>query len=95
MPNYNPDDFARSLPPMRLLERAGEGGNSLLEFLQKLRGSKGAIAPADELQRNRGQMSEPEYRKYLLDQLRKGQEMSDKANISTYERQSLPVSPTK
>jgi hypothetical protein len=84
---YNPDEFAKSLPPMRLLERAGEGGNSLLDFLQRLQGRPGNLRrpPTDDLQRQRGQMSDLEYRKYLADQLRQGQEA----------QQSLPVPPSK
>ena len=79
---------ARSLPAMRLIERAGEGGNSLLDFLQRLQGRPGNLRrpPTDDLQRQRGQMSEPEYRRYLTDQLRQGQEL---------QRQPLEVKPPK
>jgi hypothetical protein len=85
---YVGEDLARSLPGMRLIERAGEGGNSLLDFLRKLYGQSGnlpAPRPGDDLQRQRGQMSEPEYRQYLADQLRQGQQT----------QQSLPVPPSK
>jgi hypothetical protein len=87
---YVGEDLARSIPAMRLLERAGQGGNSLLEFLQKLQGQgRTRELPSqggnDALMRQRGQMSELEYRKYLDDQLRQGQQM----------QQSLPVPASK
>ena len=77
---YSPDEFAKSLPPMRLLERASEGGNSLLDFLQRLQGRPGNLRrpPVDDLQQRRGQMSEPEYRKWLMEQRDTGQQMSER-----------------
>ncbi len=84
---YDPTEpIVRSLPPIRFLERASEGGNTLLEFLQRLRGGRELPLQQDDLQRQRGKLSEPEYRQYLVDQLRQGQEL---------QRQPLEVKPPK
>jgi hypothetical protein len=73
---YDPNDFARSLPPMRFLERAGEGGDLVLQLLQKVLGQG---KPKDDLQGKRNQMSEPEYRAWLMKQGEMGQQMSDQS----------------
>jgi hypothetical protein len=73
---YNTDDFARSLPPMKFLQRAGEGGDYILQLLQKALGQN---APKDDLLQRRGKMSEPEYRAWLMKQGEMGQQMSDQS----------------
>ena len=86
---YDPaEDFVKSLPPMVLLRKAAQGGGAVLDLLNKLQGRPSELRrpPIDDMQRQRGGMAELEYRKYLADQLRQGQEM---------QQQPLEVKPAK
>jgi len=66
--------LAGSLPGMKLVERAGQGGDYLLQLLQQALGQGGQ---KDDLLQRRGKMSEAEYRAYLSQQSQLGQQMSD------------------
>jgi len=77
------EDYVRTSPLIDMLYRADEAGiGNMFNPRNRPPTSRGP----DDLQRQRGQMSEPEYRRYLADQLRQGQEM---------QRQPLEVKPPK
>jgi hypothetical protein len=82
---YVGEDLVRSLPPMQLLQRASEGGDIVLQLLNKVLGQG---KPVDNLQGKRNQMSEPEYRNWLLQQRQLGQQMSE-------QQQPMEVKPSK
>jgi hypothetical protein len=65
-----------SLPGIKLIERAGQGGDALLQLLQQALGRGG---PKDDMLKQRGKMSEAEYRAYLAQQGQLGQQMSDQS----------------
>ena len=86
---YDPaEDFVKSLPPMVFLRKAAQGGGMVLDLLNKLQGRPSELQrpPIDDMKRQRGQMAEPEYRKYLADQMQRGQQMQS---------QALEVKPSK
>lgn len=82
------EGYVRTSPLMDMMYRADEAGagnigsaiggagDSLGKFL-KGRGRPLPSRGPDDLQRQRGQMNELEYRKYLADQGRQGQQMAD------------------
>lgn len=66
--------YVRQSPAIDMLYRAdAAGAGNLLTPRNKPPKFRGP----DDLQRQRSQMSEPEYRKYLQDQLMQGQQMAD------------------
>lgn len=73
MPYNDPaKGVAESLPGMRLIQRAGEGGDVILQLLQRYLGQG---KTPDALQKQRGNMSEAEYRQWLAQQGQLGQQM--------------------
>ena len=70
------EGYVRSSPLMDMMYRADEAGfGNILNPRNKPPAQRGP----DDLQKQRGNMSEAEYRKYLADQSRQGQQMVDQA----------------
>jgi hypothetical protein len=72
------EDYIRTSPIVNMLYKADESG---VGNLMNPRNSPPKFRGPDDLQLKRNQMSEAEYRKYLADQLRQGQEMQQPLEV--------------